>query len=308
MDGVENRIRDAEELIAAGGNGKYHVPATLRSVVPLRELEWGTSEEVPRNDMTEEGAVLYEKEDGIGIVTLNRPEKMNALTNDMVFEGVPDALYQADIDPEVRAIIITGTGPRAFCAGLDLTTESMVPEDAAKGRRPKAGLTSVQKPTIAAVNGVAVGGGVEYTIQCDFRIASENARFGWVFSLRGLVPDMGAGTYLLPGIIGRSKALELMYSGKIIDAREAERIGLVSMVVPPDQLMSAAREFASEVTRGAPLALKGIRELTYGAIEMSRENFQARNMEIFRSLALSEDYKEGVQSFFEKRPPVWKGR
>ena len=258
--------------------------------------------------MAKEKAVLYEKEDGIGIVTLNRPEKMNALTNDMVFEGVPNALYEADIDPEVRAIIITGTGGRAFCAGLDLTTESMVPETAAQGRQIKRSLNGVQKPTIAAVNGVAAGGGAEYTILCDFRIASENARFGWVFSLRGLVPDMGAGTRLLPGIVGRTKALELMYSGKLIDAREAERIGLVSKVVPPDQLMPAAREFAREVTRGAPLALKGIKELTYGAPEWSHETFQKRNQELFTSLALSEDYKEGVQSFFEKRPPVWKGR
>jgi len=257
--------------------------------------------------MTEE-AVLYEKKDGIGVITFNRPERMNALTNDMLFESIPDAMYEANRDPEVRALIITATGTRAFCAGIDMTTEAMEPEAAAQGRTVKLGLTQVEKPTIAAVNGAAVGAGSEFTIQCDFRIASENARFGWVFSLRGLVPDMGAGTTLLPGIVGRPMALELMFSGKVIDAREAERIGLVRRVVPPDELMSAAREYALEVTRGAPLALKGIKELTYGSSEWSREVFHKRQTELFASLASSEDSKEGIQSFLEKRPPVWKGR
>ena len=115
--------------------------------------------EVIKSDMAEEKTVLYEKEDGIGLITLNRPERMNALTNDMVFTDIPSALNEANLDPEVRAVILTGTGTRAFCAGLDLTTESMVPEVAAKGRKVKQTLTGVQKPTIAAVNGVAAGGG-----------------------------------------------------------------------------------------------------------------------------------------------------
>jgi enoyl-CoA hydratase len=150
--------------------------------------------------------------------------------------------------------------------------------------------------------------GAEWTVQCDIRIASEKARFGWVGSLRGITPDTGAGPYLLPYIVGLSKALELMYSGEIIDAREAERIGLVSMVVPPDQLISVAKEMAVKISRSAPLALKGIKALTYGSLEWPYSNHFAENSRNLLETSASEDSKEGVRSFFEKRPPVWKGK
>ena len=166
----------------------------------------------------------------------------------------------------------------------------------------------IPKPTIAAINGVAIGGGAEWVAQCDIRIASENARIGWVFSLRGLVTDMCVWSSILPTIVGTSKALELMYSGEIIDAREAERIGLVTMVVPPDQLMPAAREMAEKVTRGAPMALKGIKELVYGAFEWPASVQGDENWARWRQTTASEDCQEGVRSFLEKRPPNWKNR
>ena len=270
----------------------------------------------------EEQKILYTKEEGIGIITLNRPEKLNALTGDM-FADMTNIINESILDDEVRAIILTGNG-RAFSAGLDLASEIFYVSEEGLAERakrvkkvdlPETSLNSmswsfarIPKPTIAAVNGVAVGGGAEWTAQCDIRIASENARFGWVFSLRGITPDMGTGQYLLPYIVGMSKALELMYSGEIIDAREAERIGLVSMVVPPEQLMPAAKEMAAKISRGAPMALKGIKEETYGALEWPPSVYSGEHRKRYREVTQSEDAKEGIQSFLEKRPPIWKGR
>ncbi len=270
--------------------------------------------------MAEEKKILYEKEDGIGIITINRPEKMNAVTFDMLTD-LSDITNGIILDNEVRAVIITGNG-RAFCAGTDVSV-GVAREDIEAGRErakkadkvelPETSLpgwtfTRIPKPTIAAVNGAAVGMGAEWTAQCDFRIASESARFGWVFPLRGLVPDTGAGPYLLPYIVGMSKALELMYSGKIIDAREAERIGLVSKVVPPEELVPAAKEMAKELTQGAPLAIKGIKELTYGSLEWPPSAHSSETRQRFSATSGSEDAREGIQSFLEKRSPVWKGR
>jgi len=268
--------------------------------------------------MAEEN-VLYTKEDGIGIITLNRPEKMNAVTDDMLVT-ISEIVAEIIMDDEVRAMIITGSG-RAFCGGTDVTFLGREEREAAlaRARRMRAmdlpesplpiwTFTRIPKPTIAAVNGAAVGMGAEWTAQCDIRIASENARFGWVFSMRGLTPDTGAGPYLLPYIVGMSKALEMMYSGEVIDAREAERIGLVSKVVPPEELMPAAKEMAHKVIRGAPLALKGVKELTYGSLEWPPSVHRGETGERFRGLSLTEDCREGIRSFLEKRPPVWKGR
>jgi enoyl-CoA hydratase len=169
-------------------------------------------------------------------------------------------------------------------------------------------LTRFPKPTIAAVNGAAVGMGAEWTAQCDVRIASDKARFGWVFPMRAIVPDTGAGPYLLPHIVGLPNALDLLYSGDIIDAQEALRIGLVSKVVPPEELIAAARETAYRWTRGAPLAIKGAKELTYGSLEWPPSVHHGETGARMGSTSLSEDAKEGIASFLEKRPPVWKGR
>lgn len=272
--------------------------------------------------MTEK-EILYTKENNVGIITLNRPDKLNAVTQDMQMD-MAEIIREVIFDDEVRAVIFTGNG-RAFCSGTDVTNLGRTPEQEAaiqEQRRKRAKATTIPdtfplpgwtftripKPVIAAVNGAAVGMGAEWVIQCDIRIASENARFGWVFTMRGLCPDTGAGPYLLPYVVGMSKALELMYSGEIIDAREAERIGLVSKVVPPEQLMPAAKEMAAKIVRAAPLGLKAVKELTYGAMEWAPRTHQIETGYRFRGLNVTEDSREGIRSFLEKRPPVWKGK
>jgi len=268
--------------------------------------------------MTEQ-KIIYSKEDNIATITLNRPERLNAVTDDMLVD-LTRMVAEVIRDDEVRAMIFTGNG-RTFCAGTDVSALGRDEQEAGAERQrrmqdismpetplPKWTFTRIPKPTIAAVNGAAVGMGAEWAIQCDIRIASESARFGWVFSLRGLTPDTGAGPYLLPYVVGLSNALELMYSGEIIDAREAERIGLVSKVVPAAQLLSAAREMAAKLIRGAPLSAKGIKELTYGSLEWIPDVHQVETGKRFRQLSLSDDCQEGVRAFVEKRPPVWKGK
>ncbi|HEY40359.1 MAG TPA: enoyl-CoA hydratase/isomerase family protein [Dehalococcoidia bacterium] len=272
--------------------------------------------------------ILYTKEDGVAIITFNRPEKMNAIDNDMQVD-FRQMLAEAAADEEVKAIIITGNG-RAFSAGTDVSAlgrtqeESDAARQASAERQRRTGeqptppipesslpnwpIVRIPKPTIAAVNGAAVGMAAEFVALCDIRIASENARFGWVFSMRGLAPDIGAGPYLLPYLVGLSRALELMYSGEIIDAREAERIGLVTKVVPPEELMTAAKEMAAKVSQGAPLALKAVKELTYGSLEWPPNVHLGETHQRFRSTNTSEDCREGIRSFLEKRAPVWKGK
>lgn len=272
----------------------------------------------------EEQLILYAKENGMGIVTINRPDRMNAITPEMQLR-LAEIISEITRDDAVRVMIITGAG-RAFCGGTDVSNlgqrdEKIIAARAETARKrkeifdnlppsplPRWGFTHIPKPTIAAVNGAAVGMGAEWVAQCDFRIASENARFGWVFSQRGLVPDTGAGPYLLPYIVGLSKALELMYTGEIIDAKEAEKIGLVSMIVPQDELMPTAKKFAQRLMKGAPLALKGIKELTYGSMDLPPNAHTDWTHKLFEASNQTEDCREGIRAFIEKRPPLWKGK
>jgi enoyl-CoA hydratase/carnithine racemase len=260
--------------------------------------------------------VLYEKKDGVGIITLNRPDRLNAITHAML-RRLGELIEEIKKDDEVRVMILTGMG-RAFSAGTDISgdvpimseleIQVMKQKNSTEYRQSLWYFNSIPKPTICAINGAAVGIASEFALHCDIRIAAESARFGQVFVLRGMTPDTGAGTYLLPRIVGLSKACELVFSGEIIDAQEMLRIGLVSKVVPDKQLMPAAMEMAKKMQRGAPLAVQMTKQLMYMGLERNMEAHWEATRYAFQLSCKTEDFVEGITSFFEKRAPRWKGK
>ena len=255
--------------------------------------------------------LLLEKRDGIATITLNVPEKMNALTIGMR-KSLLLVVDEIARDDEVRVVIVTGAG-RSFCSGADLSgaggEQSRYQRLAFLG--PSYGAEAfftLEKPVIAAINGACVGAGFSLALSMDIRIVSEAARFGAVFVLRGLVPDCGI-TYWLPSIVGMSKAMELMFTGEIIGAAEAERIGLVSKVVPPDELMDAANELAQRIIQQPPISVEMSKRLVYRRVKDAVSRQIELETGAHRVCIESEDYREAVRAFLEKRPqPEFKGR
>jgi enoyl-CoA hydratase/carnithine racemase len=257
----------------------------------------------------------YDVSDYIATVTLDRPEVMNALNREL-YGRLEETFREAHRDPDVRAVIVTGEG-RAFCSGDDVR-QIMLAEPApatpprAREPMPKptpaaVAILECDKPVIAAVNGAAVGWGMDLTLFCDIRIASDKAKFGELFVKRGLVSDIG-GLWRLPQIVGPSKAAELLFTGDIIDAQEAERIGLVSQVVRHDDLMSTSMALATKIASNPPIAVRylkqGLRLSVYGDIK----ELGAYVGSSLAYLFTTEDHREGALSFVEKREPVFKGR
>ncbi len=272
--------------------------------------------------------ILYDMKDAILTITLNRPEKLNAFTATMMNELI-DAFGRASADDAVRAVVVTGAG-RAFCAGADLsaggdtfnaTRRSDRPErDAGPadtvdfsdervrdgGGRVTLAMFECLKPVIMAVNGPAVGVGVTMQLAADIRIASEAARFGFVFSRRGIVPE-ACSSWFLPRIVGISKALEWCYSGRVFPAAEALAGGLVSEVLPPDQLLSRATAIAGEIRdNAAPVSVALIRQMMWrlSALDHPMEAHKIDSRGIY-ARGMSADVKEGVTSFLEKRPAAF---
>lgn len=259
--------------------------------------------------------LLFELEEtGVATITLNRPEKMNAYTEEMFAEWLT-VLERCNRDPAVRVVIITGTG-RGFTTGGDVSTfgdKANQSPARIKGtlqessQRLPLAIYELQKPVIAAMNGVATGGGLDIALACDIRFAAESARFAETYVRMGLIPGQG-GAFFLPRIVGMAKALELLWTADWVDAREAERIGLISRVCPDVELLNTTLEFARRIAAGAPLSVQLIkRVLRQGLDQDLRASLElvAANMPIVRT---SEDHKEAVKAFNEKRTPTFKGQ
>ncbi|MFC1989675.1 enoyl-CoA hydratase/isomerase family protein [Chloroflexota bacterium] len=260
--------------------------------------------------------IIFKKDDGIATITLNRPQKLNALTPVMI-KSIRSAAQDADQDDEVRVLVVTGAG-RAFCSGQDVSALAGRATETSGAERVKLILTrgemayerpmmqSLGKPVIAAVNGPAVGFGAELATMCDFRIVSDRARFGWVFTRRGIVPDIG-GCYLLPRLVGVEKACELIFTGDIIEAQEAERIGLVSKVVPHEELETATRALADRLKSAAPLAIRFAKHGIYTGLRRDFEWAMEYANFAYGVLFQTDDVREGMAAFKEKRKPIFKG-
>ena len=256
--------------------------------------------------------IRYEVADGVGTITIDRPEKRNAMTFQMLAEFI-ETVRRAGTDDDARVVIVTGAGG-AFCAGTDLADLDTIPGET----RPVRGeadesevwwpLASCPKPVIAAVDGPAVGMGAEFSSQCDVRIASTRARFAWNFVHRGLVPDTGAGTWLLPRIIGLPAALRLLYSGDFLSADDALTLGYVARVVEPAALMDAARDEARRFLGGSPFSQRLIKDLVYRGLERDLGEHMRNHVDALKACFRSEDHKEGVASFLERREPRFTGR
>ncbi len=267
--------------------------------------------------------ITYEVSNKVATVTLNRPDKLNAWTQKMEQE-VTEAIRAASSDDQVRVIILTGAG-KGFCAGADMSLLSAISQESSPSaeflfdikvegdiradfQKKHAWLLTVPKPIIAAINGPAVGLGFIVPLYCDFRFASEKARFSVIFSKRGLVAEYGL-AWMLPRLVGVGNAIELMYTSKLFDAQEALRIGLVSRVLPEDNFLGAVQEFARELASTvSPRSLRVMKRQIYtGLLQNLGEAFDLAIEEMKGSFG-TEDFKEGVAHFLEKRPSAFTGR
>ncbi|MBI2831409.1 MAG: enoyl-CoA hydratase/isomerase family protein [Chloroflexi bacterium] len=260
-------------------------------------------------------AITYEKKGKTAIITLNRPESYNAI-NSEIWKGLLEYWLAVRDDPEVWTLIVTGAGEKAFCAGVDLkeTAERKAQADT-EGRpfvsampevTPMKGM-DLPKPVIAAINGIAAGGGLELALACDIRIAAEHARLGLPEVARGLIPAAG-GTQRIPRLIPFGLALEMLMTGDFINAQEAYRVCLVNRVVPADQLLPSALALADKINQNGPLAVRAVKEAAYRGMQMPLAEGLYMEALMLGRVRQSEDAWEGPRAFAEKRKPLFKGR
>jgi len=254
--------------------------------------------------------ILSTSDDGICTITVNRPDKLNALNKDTIAE-IGAAVHAAAHDPEVYGIIITGSGPKAFVAGADISEFASYSleqgmELSAHGHRVFDSIEQCGKPVIAAVNGFALGGGCELAMACHMRVASENAKFGQPEVKLGLIPGYG-GTQRLPKLIGKGRAMELLMTADMIDAREAWRMGLVNHVVPAEELMTVTKGILAKIRVQAPVAIAEIVRTVNASDDKQTDGFR-EEIERFGACFTTDDFKEGTDAFLNKRKADFKGK
>jgi enoyl-CoA hydratase len=254
--------------------------------------------------------LLFELHDAIAVVTVNRPEKLNAL-NAVVIAELGEVAERIRTDPAIRGMILTGAGPKAFVAGADIgEIAAQGPVDgkarALEGQRVFRNLERCGKPVIAAVNGFALGGGCELAMACHLRVASEQARFGQPEVTLGIGPGYG-GTVRLPRLVGKGRALELLLAGQMIDAQEAYRIGLVNRVVPADRLLSEGEQILRSILENGPLAVRACLEAVDTGLDVGVDQALLLEATLFGLLSGTADMREGTAAFVAKRKPSFKG-
>lgn len=255
--------------------------------------------------------IIYEARDGIATLTLNRPDVRNAINNDLL-KRLEALVATLRFDTEVRVVIITGSGPKAFCAGADLKERATLSPEEVKTFLHTINylfqdLEQLDKAVIAAINGVALGGGLELALTADLRIAADTAVMGFPETRLAIIPGAG-GTQRLPRVVGRGKAKEMIFTGQPVDAQTALSMGLVSQVVPPDQLMEASYKMAAVIAQAGPIAIQQAKIAIDKGMDTNLRDGLAIESKAYGVCIPTEDRLEGLAAFKEKRNPIYKGK